>query len=77
MAKRITAALLCLGLCFGLFTGCASQQNPAMKGWEKYTASWFDVFDTATTVIGYAESQQEWDRQMSALHEDLRLGAIL
>ena len=72
MAKRITAALLCLGLCFGLFTGCASQQDPAMKGWEKYTASWFDVFDTATTVIGYAESQQEWDRQMSALHEDLR-----
>ncbi len=72
MAKRITAALLCLWLCFGLFTGCASQQDPAMKGWEKYTASWFDVFDTATTVIGYAESQQEWDRQMSALHEDLR-----
>lgn len=72
MAKRIAAALLCMGLCLGLFAGCASQQDPAMKGWEKYTASWFDVFDTATTVIGYAESQQEWDRQMSALHDDLR-----
>lgn len=33
--------------------------------------SWFDVFDTVTTVIGYAESQEEWDRQMEALHADL------
>ena len=42
-----------------------------MAGWEKYTASWFDVFDTVTTVIGYASSEEEWDRQMDALHQDL------
>lgn len=45
--------------------------DPAMAGWEKYTASWFDVFDTVTTVIGYAPSEEEWDRQMDALHQDL------
>ena len=45
--------------------------DPAMAGWEKYTASWFDVFDTVTTVIGYASSEEEWDRQMDALHQDL------
>lgn len=72
MAKRITALFLCLAACLGLLTGCAPSGDPAMKGWQRYTVTWFDVFDTATTVIGYAESQEAWDGQMAALHEDLR-----
>lgn len=38
---------------------------------EFYSASWFDVFDTVTTVTGYAHNKAEWDRQMEALHADL------
>lgn len=49
----------------------STSADPAMAGWEKYTASWYDVFDTVTTVIGYAPSEEEWDRQMDALHQDL------
>lgn len=73
MVKRALSAFVCLCLCAGLFSGCGSPAaDPIMKGWEKYTATWFDVFDTVTTVVGYAESQQEWDDQMEALHADLR-----
>lgn len=52
-------------------SAASASADPAMAGWEKYTASWYDVFDTVTTVIGYASSEEEWDRQMDALHQDL------
>ena len=49
----------------------APQPDEAMEGWQEYTVYWFDVFDTVTRVVGYAPSQEEWTRQMDALHEDL------
>lgn len=36
-----------------------------------YTSTWFDLFDTVAVVKGYATSQEEWDRQMDAMHADL------
>ena len=72
MTKRLICLVLCLAVCAGLFAGCAGEAgHPAGKSMKKYTASWFDVFDTVTTVLGYAESQEEWDAQMAALHGDL------
>ena len=72
MAKRICAAFL--ALCLGLaLAGCglsapsgstSTAEDSSMAGWEKYTATWFDVFDTVTNVVGYAPSQEEWDNQM-------------
>ena len=38
---------------------------------ERYSATWFDVFDTVTTVQGYAKSEAAWNEQMEALHADL------
>ena len=38
---------------------------------QRYSVTWFDVFDTVTTVQGYAASEQEWNEQMQALHADL------
>lgn len=80
MAKRICAAFL--ALCLGLtLAGCGSlgpsgststAEDPSMAGWQKFTATWFDVFDTVTNVVGYAPSQEEWDNQMQALHQDLQ-----
>ena len=75
MKERILSLGLALVLAAGLFTGCgtkAPQSAPApAAAMQKFTVSWFDVFDTVTTVLGYAESQEEWDRQMEALHNDL------
>ncbi|MGN0652786.1 MAG: FAD:protein FMN transferase, partial [Gemmiger sp.] len=63
------AASLALGVVLAVslvlpFAGCAAKQ-------EKYTVTWWDVFDTVTVVTGYAASEEEWDRQTNALHEDL------
>ena len=78
MGKRVVSFVLSLAVCAGLLSGCggggassSTPQDPELAGCERYTVSWFDVFDTVTTVIGYAESQEEWDRQMEALHADL------
>ena len=61
--KRLLALGLAL-LCLLPLTACAPQQT-------LYSASWFDMFDTVTMVQGYAASQQEWDTQTAALHDDL------
>lgn len=46
-----------MGIC--LLLGCltACKQEP-----EKYSTYSFDFFDTATTITGYADSQEEFDR---------------
>ena len=62
MTRRGLAAVLAIGLL--PLTACAPQQ-------KMYTATWFDVFDTVTTVQGYAASEQEWNEQVDALHADL------
>ena len=66
--RRLTAGLLA-SLCL-LAAGCGSG-DADMRGWEKYSAYWFDVFDTVTILTGYAPSQEEWDKQAEAMHEDL------
>ncbi len=59
-------ALLLLPMC--ILAAAMVRHNSAPK---RYTATWFDVFDTVTTVQGYAKSEAEWQRQMDALHADL------
>ena len=58
MKKRTPIALLLLlTLCTSLFAlyGCKEKR-------EKFTAHSLELFDTVTTVTGYAESQEEFDR---------------
>ena len=76
MGKRVVCFVLSLALCATLLAGCGQEaasasQDPELAGYERHTVTWFDVFDTVTTVIGYAASQEEWDSQMEALHSDL------
>lgn len=86
MLKRFLCAGCAVLMLGTLLAGCAPASNasstssvsssspvadPAMEGWEKYTQTWFDVFDTVTTVIGYAPSEEEWNTQMEAMHADL------
>ena len=73
MTRRLCAALACLALCLGLLAGCASQPQSATvsDSAQRFTAYYFDVFDTMTQVIAYCDSQAEFDRQAEALHADL------
>ena len=63
--KRLSLFLFSLCLFFSpLFHSCSSGMN-------KYTAYSFDVFDTVTTVIGYANSKTEFDRISETIFREL------
>ena len=63
---RITAALLAAVLSLSLLAGCKPK-----KELTRYTTIFYDVFDTVTQVIAYCESEEEFNTQMQALHQDL------
>ena len=55
--KRLFCVLAAVGvLCAGL-TACGKSKEKL----EKFSAYSFDYFDTATTIVGYAESQEAFD----------------
>jgi len=56
MKKRLTAGMLAVAVACGcLLTSCAREP-------QKYSTTSFDYFDTVTTITGYADSQEEFDR---------------
>ena len=67
--NRITAALLVAVLSLSLLAGCSSKQP--QKELTRYSTIFYDVFDTVTQVIAYCENEEEFGKQMDALHEDL------
>ena len=64
MKKRIFALLL-VGL---LLTGCTI---PGQNTPQRYTATFLDVFDTVTTIVGFADSEEIFTRQAQAIHDEL------
>ncbi len=48
--------LLCILICFGMAGGCEAKDTRT-----KYTTYYFDYFDTVSTIVGYTESQEEFD----------------
>ncbi len=67
MKRRLFCALLALWLCVTL-TACG-QDAPKQK--EKYTAHSFDYFNTVTTITGYENSQEEFDRVATEIQAQL------
>ncbi len=59
--KRITAMLLCLVLLLGCTTAAA----------QRFTASFLDVFDTASQLIIYTDHQEEANRLAQQIHSEL------
>ena len=75
MTKRIFSALLAAALSLSLLAGCGSTSgstaSSAADGPQRYSTVFYDVFDTVTQVIAYCDSEEEFSRQMDALHADL------
>ena len=61
--KRILAILLAACLCVGS-VGCGARV-------QKYTAYSFDYFDTATSIVGYADSQAAFDAAVAEIKQQL------
>ena len=64
MRKRLLTLLLSVLL----LTGCTFPGEPAQ---QRYTATFLDVFDTVTTVIGFAESEAAFTQNAQAIHDEL------
>ena len=67
LTTRITSGLLAAVLCLSLLAGCGKPQ----KQLTRYSTIFYDVFDTVTQVIAYCENEEEFTKQMEALHQDL------
>ena len=52
-----------------LLGGCAVPEQPAPK---QYTATFLNLFDTVTTIIGVAESEEILQKQAQAIHDELQ-----
>ena len=64
--KRILCTLLLVSL---LLSGCASgEEAPQMK---QYTASFLDVFDTVTSIVGKAENEEIFRTKTQEIHDAL------
>ncbi len=62
--KRLLPILLALIL----LTGCTASDSPSRKS---YTATYADLFDTVTTIVGYAESETAFQAAVEPLHAEL------
>ncbi len=60
--------LLALMLVACLLTGCT--QSPKSEP-TSYTATFLDLFDTVTTVVGYADSKADFEAQAQQIHDAL------
>ena len=65
--KRLLSCVLALCL---LLSGCAVPQEAADTT-KQYTATFLTLFDTVTTIIGRAESEDAFQKQTQAIHDDL------
>ena len=60
--------LLILALCLILLCGCTQPE----KELTKYNATFLDLFDTVTTVVGYAENEESFTAMANGIRDDLR-----
>ncbi len=66
MRKVLSYLLAILTVLLPLFTFTSCE-----KGKEKFTAYYFDYFDTATTVVGYENSQEDFDKVCEIIKSEL------
>ncbi|MBR3704677.1 MAG: FAD:protein FMN transferase [Oscillospiraceae bacterium] len=62
--KRILCALLCAAM---LLSGCTA---PAQRQ-TRYNATFLTLFDTVTTIVGFAKSEEEFHAVAQSIHDEL------
>ncbi len=66
MKFRLMAAALSLLLLDGCAAGTVPGQGP-----RRFEASFLTLFDTVTTIVGYAETEEDFRRTAQQLHDEL------
>lgn len=67
MFKKLTGIFLILILIFNL-AACASAKEEK----KRYEAEFLLLFDTATRIVGYADSKEEFSEQVDEIYENLK-----
>lgn len=67
MRRKLLSLILAAAF---LLPGCKAGQGVAVSG-ERYQASFLTLFDTVTTIIGYAESKEVFTAQAQQIHDEL------
>ena len=62
--------LLVIVLALLLLTGCVNLQ-PETQELTQYNATFLTLFDTVTTIVGYADSEEEFQAKAQAVHDEL------
>lgn len=66
------AMMLCLILC--LLTGCRNNSgSEKTAGLTRYEAQFLTLFDTVTTIVGYAENKDVFKQKVQKVHDELRI----
>ena len=68
MMKRITAIFLIL---LTFLSGCAQDTEPQSQNFKQYNATFLTLFDTVTTIVGRAPSEEVFQSQSQAIHDEL------
>ena len=63
--------ILSLILAAVLLTGCAAPTDTVSK--KRYQASFLTLFDTVTSIVGYAESEEEFEKIIDEIHDQLEV----
>lgn len=71
--KNILQKMIFLVLAMVLLTGCKTSDKKQETGMEKtqYQASFLNLFDTVTTILGYAETEEEFEKITDEIYADL------
>lgn len=65
--RKITAFFLAICL---LLSGCAAIPHHEEQP-KRYTATFLELFDTVTTIVGFADSEEEFRTQTQRIHDEL------
>ena len=66
MKRLLSVLALCALLC-----GCSAAPAGEEDGQKRYEASFLTLFNTVTTMVGYADSQEAFSRQAQEIHDAL------
>lgn len=63
--------ILSLMLAVILVTGCAAPQDTISK--QRYQATFLTLFDTVTSIVGFAETEEEFEAITDEIHDQLEI----
>lgn len=66
--KRTATLILLLALLCGCTAAPSQSENPAL---QRYEATFLTLFDTVTTIVGYAETEAAFTDTAQAIHDEL------